>query len=41
MTNRTHLSPNQFGESITLITFGESHGRAVGCVIDNVKPGQQ
>lgn len=32
-------SANQFGENINMITFGESHGLAVGCVIDNVKPG--
>ncbi len=32
-------SPSQFGDQINMITFGESHGKAVGCVIDNVQPG--
>ena len=28
-----------FGENFKLITFGESHGKGVGVVMDNVKPG--
>ncbi len=35
---RTSLS-NFFGNHFRIVTFGESHGRAVGVVIDRVKPG--
>jgi chorismate synthase len=28
-----------FGQNFKIITFGESHGRALGVVMDNVKPG--
>ncbi len=28
-----------FGQNFKMITFGESHGRALGMVLDNVKPG--
>ncbi|MCL1908168.1 MAG: chorismate synthase [Holophagaceae bacterium] len=34
-----HNSPNTFGTSLRVLTFGESHGTAVGAVIDGVKPG--
>ncbi len=30
---------NTFGQSVCLTIFGESHGRAVGCVIDGLAPG--
>lgn len=30
---------NSFGERFRILTFGESHGKAVGVVIDGVKPG--
>lgn len=30
---------NTYGEIIRLTTFGESHGRAIGCVLDGVEPG--
>jgi len=30
---------NTFGQSITITLFGESHGAAVGCVIDGIAPG--
>ena len=30
---------NTFGQSITLTLFGESHGAAVGAVIDGLSPG--
>lgn len=30
---------NSFGQSICLTIFGESHGAAVGCVIDGLAPG--
>jgi chorismate synthase len=32
-------SPNSLGEIIRLTTFGESHGPAVGAVLDGVQPG--
>jgi len=32
-------SPSSFGRSFRIVTFGESHGTAVGVVIDGVKPG--
>jgi chorismate synthase len=31
--------PNTFGHSFRVTTFGESHGGAVGCVIDGCPPG--
>lgn len=30
---------NSFGQSVCLTIFGESHGEAVGCVIDGLAPG--
>lgn len=30
---------NTFGSNITLTIFGESHGNAVGCVLDGIAPG--
>ena len=30
---------NTLGKNIKVTTFGESHGKAVGVVIDGVKPG--
>jgi chorismate synthase len=32
-------SPSTFGRSFRILTFGESHGAAVGVVMDGVKPG--
>jgi chorismate synthase len=32
-------SPSTFGRSFRILSFGESHGPAVGVVIDGVKPG--
>ncbi len=32
-------SPSSFGRSFRILTFGESHGAAVGVVLDGVKPG--
>lgn len=32
-------SPNTFGEIIRVTTFGESHGKALGAVLDGVPPG--
>jgi len=33
------VSGNTFGRIFTLTTFGESHGRALGCVVDGCPPG--
>ncbi len=30
---------NTFGSSITVTLFGESHGEAIGCVLDGIAPG--
>ncbi|MDE3033694.1 MAG: chorismate synthase [Acidobacteriota bacterium] len=32
-------SPSTFGRAFRILTFGESHGAAVGVVLDGVKPG--
>ncbi len=32
-------SPSSFGRAFRIVTFGESHGAAVGVVLDGVKPG--
>lgn len=32
-------SPSTFGRAFRILTFGESHGRAVGVVMDGIKPG--
>ena len=34
----THASGSTFGHSFRVTTFGESHGKGVGCVIDGVPP---
>ncbi|MCG8371586.1 MAG: chorismate synthase [Proteobacteria bacterium] len=33
------MSGNSFGKSFVVTTFGESHGRALGCVVDGCPPG--
>ncbi len=33
------MSGNIFGKAFRVVTFGESHGPYIGCVIDGVKPG--
>ncbi len=33
------MSHNRFGHLLTLTTFGESHGPAIGCVLDGLPPG--
>jgi chorismate synthase len=34
-----NVSSNSFGKLFTVTTFGESHGPAIGCVIDGCPPG--
>src|SRR5580698_9009726 len=33
------MSFNTFGQSFRVTTFGESHGPAIGCVVDGCPPG--
>ena len=33
------MSGNTIGKNFTVTTFGESHGVALGCVIDGCPPG--
>ena len=33
------MSSNAFGKLLTVTTFGESHGPAIGCVVDGCPPG--
>lgn len=33
------MSGNSFGKLFTVTTFGESHGKALGCIIDGCPPG--
>jgi len=33
------MAGNRFGQHLRLTTFGESHGRAIGAVLDGVRPG--
>src|SRR6201986_2205728 len=35
------VSSNSFGKLFTVTTFGESHGPAIGCVIDGCPPGME
>ena len=37
--NIRNQNPNSFGKLIKLTTFGESHGKALGAILDGVKPG--
>ena len=32
------MSGNSIGKSFTVTTFGESHGKAIGCIVDGVPP---
>ena len=34
------MSSNSFGKLFTVTTFGESHGPAIGCVVDGCPPGR-
>lgn len=33
------MAGNTFGQCFTVTTFGESHGRAIGCIVDGCPPG--
>ena len=33
------MSDNSFGDRLRITTFGESHGPAVGVVLDGIRPG--
>jgi chorismate synthase len=33
------MSGNTFGKAFAVTNFGESHGPAIGCVIDGCPPG--
>ena len=33
------MSDNTFGTLFSFTSFGESHGKAIGCIVDNVPPG--
>ncbi len=33
------MGSNSFGRLLTVTTFGESHGPAIGCVVDGCPPG--
>jgi chorismate synthase len=35
------MAGNQFGRAIRITTFGESHGKAIGVVLDGVRPGMR
>ncbi len=35
------MSGNSFGTIFTLTTFGESHGPAIGCIVDGCPPGME
>ena len=35
------MSSNSFGKILTVTTFGESHGPAIGCVVDGCPPGME
>ena len=35
------MSGNSFGKLFTVTTYGESHGRALGCVVDGCPPGMK
>lgn len=37
--NARKMSGNSFGKLFTLTSFGESHGPAIGCVVDGCPPG--
>jgi len=37
--NKNTMSGNTFGKLFTVTTFGESHGPAIGCVVDGCPPG--
>ncbi|NCO20325.1 MAG: chorismate synthase, partial [Gammaproteobacteria bacterium] len=35
------MSGNTFGTLFTVTSFGESHGAAIGCIVDGCPPGME
>ena len=35
------MAGNTFGKLFTVTTFGESHGPALGCIVDGCPPGME
>lgn len=35
------MAGNSFGRFFTVTTFGESHGKAIGCIVDGIPPGME
>ena len=35
------MSGNSFGKSFVVTSFGESHGTAIGCIVDGCPPGMR
>ena len=35
------MSGNSFGKLFVVTTFGESHGKALGCIVDGCPPGME
>ena len=33
------MSGNSFGQLFVVTSFGESHGKAIGCIVDGCPPG--
>jgi len=33
------MSGNSFGKLFVVTSFGESHGKAIGCIVDGCPPG--
>ncbi|UCD72147.1 MAG: chorismate synthase [Syntrophobacterales bacterium] len=39
LSRKGRIMSNHFGERFRIVTFGESHGKAMGVVVDGIKPG--
>ena len=37
----SHMSGNTYGKLFTVTSFGESHGPAIGCIVDGCPPGME